>query len=289
MLIDCEKGSAPSSIKSLRIGSAHAGGRYVISQHNVSLTVDPHLGGRIVSLTCDGDEVLYTQGDMCGSTFWPSPQNVWHWPPPAAIDNQPYQIEEKDTSFSILSSVCPATGLQVRKKIHIDKSGCIKISYEMINNSSQDVRFSPWEITRVCAGGTVFFPQGDDISVSSDLVPTREDSIVWYNRRDNKKKLFRDGLEGWIAHLAGRHVLIKSWEEDVQPVDFAPNEAEIELYSATDYLEVEVQGKYLPMSPGQTVTWDVYWRLKVVPNTIDTRIGSPALVDFVRKHVGIDS
>jgi len=51
--------------------------------------------GRITSFLVDGRNFLTddkVDSLNWGSTFWPSPQSDWDWPPPAAIDNEPYTV-----------------------------------------------------------------------------------------------------------------------------------------------------------------------------------------------------
>src|SRR5882757_3732250 len=62
---------------------------------NQSMDIDAHLGGRITSFLVDGRNFLTddkVDSLNWGSTFWPSPQSDWDWPPPAAIDNEPYTV-----------------------------------------------------------------------------------------------------------------------------------------------------------------------------------------------------
>ncbi len=259
-------------------------GLFTLNTGGFCFKVAPKQGGRIVSLNYRGEELLYTHGDMSGSTFWPSPQSVWHWPPPAALDNLPYQVEIFSDKLSILSSIDKKNGLQLRKIFSIASPGCVQISYEMKNCLSRVVCVAPWEITRVGVGGITFFPSGQEISVPSTLIPTWEDTIVWYNHdgTDDKKKLFRDGTEKWIAHLKNNLVFIKSWEEDTQPDAFAPDEAEIELYSASNYLEIENQGSYAKIPPKKSTIWNVFWQVRTLPDGIKKGIGSTDLIDFVR-------
>ena len=50
-------------------------------------------GGLITAWKLDGRNVLLATADsdsLDGSTFWPSPQSDWDWPPPHAIDAAPY-------------------------------------------------------------------------------------------------------------------------------------------------------------------------------------------------------
>ncbi|MEO7768451.1 MAG: hypothetical protein ABIS01_13565, partial [Ferruginibacter sp.] len=57
---------------------------YTIKVGNNSFTVSGDIGGRIISYTCNGKEILIASQaspEAFGATFWPSPQSKWKWPP----------------------------------------------------------------------------------------------------------------------------------------------------------------------------------------------------------------
>jgi hypothetical protein len=103
-------------------------------------------------------------------------------------------------------------------------------------------------------------------------------------------KLYADGTEGWIAHVAAGVVFIKSFP-DVTLDKIAPNEGDVELYAnfnadaAKTYVELENQGAYGPIAPGQSVSWKVEWFLRRLPATIEPTVGSTALTQFVRETI----
>ena len=65
------------------------------------------------------------------------------------------------------------------------------------------------------------------------------------------QKLFADGREGWLAHVDGDALLVKTFAV-VPRAAQAPGEAQIEIYAtpAHTYVEVEVQGAYETIAPG---------------------------------------
>ena len=56
---------------------------------------------------------------------------------------------------------------------------------------------------------------------------------------------------------------------DINSAQFAPDEAEIEIYASlrNNYIEIEQQGAYAEISPTSTVDWTVTWYLQ----NIDTK------------------
>ncbi|MEO0734909.1 MAG: hypothetical protein AAFZ52_18880 [Bacteroidota bacterium] len=80
----------------------------VLTRGDISLTVDPQLGGRITSLTYAGQEILQTTRDTLnlqwGSTAWTSPQSAWKWPPPTTFDSEPFTYDLLRENVLLLES-----------------------------------------------------------------------------------------------------------------------------------------------------------------------------------------
>jgi hypothetical protein len=97
----------------------------------------------------------------------------------------------------------------------------------------------------------------------------------------NLPKLFADGTEGWIAHVAGTLLFVKVFD-DVPDVGQAPNEGEIEIYLGPNYEEVEQQGAYVTLEPGARTVYRVRWYLRRLAADVDVSVGSASLVGAVR-------
>jgi hypothetical protein len=103
-----------------------------------------------------------------------------------------------------------------------------------------------------------------------------------------------DASEGWAAHLhcgapgleracssSGPPILIKQFENIVAS-DFAPDQAEVEVYTNGEYVEFEVQGAYLSVPAGTDCTWTVRWYLRTLPGSVTPETESADLLAFVR-------
>ena len=262
--------------------------------------VDANHGGRIVTFSLSGRNILTgpaVDPANYGSTFWSSPQSDWSWPPVAAIDSASYtpNLDGAVLSLSGATAPFPLLGLAVEKKFSADsETGVVTVAYTVANRGSQARQVAPWEITRVAAGGLTFFPMGEGgpRKGPQDLLdPTIVDGVAWFAYDaaaiTADQKLFADGLEGWIAHVDGDLLLVKSFG-DTLPAQAAPGEAEIELYAnaAHTYVEVENQGAYITLAPGATTTWTVRWMLRKLDlAATPVAVGSAPLVDFVRSLV----
>jgi len=248
-----------------------------ITKDQYQISLSKKYGGRVASLKLNGEEFLYTsnpEGNW-GSTFWVSPQAIWFWPPPKGFDQVPYQYSsiESVARFEGMDSV--KTKISFLKQYTIDTtSNAFLLSYTMMNNDSASKVVAPWEITRVPYGGITFFPKGEIIRSGVTLKDTLETSWLLGNSLDfegKDTKVFADASKGWIAHLQGRKLLVKVFENIDTKKDSPGEESEIEIYlSKGNYIEVEQQGKKRKLNSKEFYTWNVKWFLIEVPENIKT-------------------
>jgi hypothetical protein len=278
------------------------GGKYQLSLGSTYLELDPENGGRMTALRIGGsagpnllaDAETTGQADNWGSTFWPSPQN-WAWPPTDAgsinaINTLPYEVVSDALTLTLTSQVnATAPAVFVIKKFSADLAKqAIVIEYTMSNGGTEPVSVAPWEITRVAAGGITFYAEASEPVVHDPnmVVPstTSADGVRWYEHDPNlvsPSKFFADG-KGWLAHAAGDLLLIKSFP-DLTPDQSPTGEAEIEIYAAPKYVEVENQGAVQTLAPGQALHWTVRWYARKLEQP--AVVGSAELVAYVQNQI----
>ena len=277
-------------------------GKYQLNLGSTFLEIDPANGARITALRVGGetggnlvaDATVTGEDDNWGSTFWPSPQ-TWPWPPTdlasiAAINTLPYVavLNEAANTLTLTSSLNTAVPmLQVSKKFSVDTAReAIQIDYTVTNGGSAAVTTAPWEVTRVPPRGITFYPfasepfyQGGQPLKTHDIA-----GVTWYQHdpADDKLKLFADGKDGWIAHAEGDLLLIKTFP-DIAQSQAAPNEAEIEIYAAPMYEEMETQGALQTLAMGESLHWTVRWYARKL--SAPAAVGSAALVAYVQNQI----
>jgi hypothetical protein len=126
--------------------------------------------------------------------------------------------------------------------------------------------------------------------VTSQLPVVMMGGTTWYQHEPSKvgmgQKFSGDGTEGWLAHVAGDAILVKTFE-DIAPAMQAPApEAEIALYAAAGYVELEPQGRYGELMPNQSVRWTVRWHVRKLQAGLTVSVGSQPLVDYARSIAG---
>ena len=259
--------------------------------------VDASQGARIVTFALGGRNVLTAAQDGSdlnwGSTFWPSPQSDWSWPPPSEIDPNPYTASVAGATLTLTSATASALGLSITKKFTVDSvAGVVTIEYRISNRGTRTRSVAPWEITRVAAGGLTFFPmgQGSPSKGTQPLLPLEiSQGVAWltYDPQviTSDSKAFADGSEGWIAHATNGLLFVKNFNE-IGPTQAAPGEAEIELFANPTklYIELEEQGALAKVSAGASLTWTTRWFLREIP-AISVEPGSADLLDTVRTLV----
>ena len=241
---------------------------FTLQSGNVTMSINTSKGGKILSLKYGEQEVLSQSRwpESFGSTFWTSPQKEWNWPPVAEFDKQPYTVGQQSAEhLTITSAVNQRLGLSVGKDFAVESGGIIVVTYSIKNEGDEARRVAPWEVTRVAnTGGLIFFDAPADSIWPAGLMDFRPAcSAVWYtaDEAQQNRKVNADG-RGWLAYYADGLLLVKTFQ-DLQPTEPAPGEAEVQVYvnRGRTYIELESQGGYTLLQPGERLTWAVQWHL----------------------------
>ena len=243
-------------------------GKYTITNGDVTMTIDASRGGKIVSYKYQDQEVLSQSRfpNSFGSTFWTSPQSDWNWPPVREYDSMAYEADPESDSLVLTGQKSERFGMRIRKSFKSDeKTGAITITYTIINESGQTRQVAPWEITRVPNGGMVFFQAKETVPANrmKGLPFTFEKGAAWFVMDEDRanRKINADG-KGWLAFCDNGLMFVKKFQ-DLDPSQPAPAEAEIQIYAnpGKTYVEIEEQGAYTKLEPGDVLSWSVTWYL----------------------------
>ena len=241
---------------------------YSLSVGDLKMDIDANNGARVLSFKLDTTEIIsqIEFPNQFGSTFWTSPQAEWNWPPVREIDSNPYTVEEKDGAIVMTSEVSSKLPFRITKRFATDaQDQCFVITYSITNAGTEPRKVAPWEITRVLNSGSVFFDASVDQITPAGLMPFQQrNGYAWFDiNTDNtqNRKINSDG-KGWLAYTDKGLLLIKRFD-DITPEQPAPGEAEIQVYvhQGKVYVELESQGAYKELQPGETYDWTVRWYL----------------------------
>ena len=248
----------------------------------VTMTIDVAKGGKILSFRYQDKEMLSQSRwpESFGSTFWTSPQKEWNWPPVAEFDKATYTIvsrADSDNRLVIKSPVCERLGgLSVTKDFSTEApSGAVGrgfvVTYSITNEGNEPRRVAPWEITRVKnEDGIIFFDAPvDSIWPAGLMTFEAKYGAAWYKTDEapQNRKVNADGC-GWLAYFADGLLLVKKFQ-DLEKNEPAPGEAEVQVYvnRGKTYIELESQGAYTLLQPGEQLHWTVQWFLLPVDAT----------------------
>lgn len=270
MILVAAAASACSAVNAQRI-EAMDDSKFLITAGNVQMTINAAEGGKVISYKL-GDKEMLSQLRMqnqYGSTFWTSPQAEWNWPPVTEIDRQAYTGGIQDGELTLKSAVARKVPFSITKKYVPAKNGkSIKITYTITNEGTEARKVAPWEISRVLSSetGLIFFdaPVEQIEAAQGELIPFKGlANASWYNFEETRanRKINSDG-KGWLAYASDGMLLIKKFD-DITPDQPAPGEAEIQIYvnAGKTYIELESQGAYKTLEPGEKLDWSVDWVL----------------------------
>lgn len=291
-----------------------SGTSYVLEFGDTYFEVNPMLGARITNVHLKGGMNLLGAGkdaDNMGSTFWPSPQSVWSWPPTDSssitnINNKPYTASSDDKSMTLVGMADSVVGLSVTKKFEADLAKEAIVATYTMTGSASGKSAAPWEVTRFPQSGVTFFVSGGTKTTAKntanmmDAPPTTEGAgCTWltspgtFASASAKDQLLGvNGAGGWLAHADGDWVVVKKFT--ATPANMiATGEAEILVYmnnpgntgNPTPYMEVEEEGPYGAVGQGAMVNWTVTWFVRKLPQGAMAMAGNQALVDFVKSLV----
>ena len=221
--------------------------KYTVANGDVTLTVDVAHGAKILSFKRT------------------SPQAEWNWPPVAEYDSLPYSVESADASTLVALGQPSRFGYRVQKAFSADPAdGAFIITYSIINESGETRKVAPWAITRVPNGGYLEFDAKAEDVTPLDLMKVsfnENGARLDIDVADQNRKINVDG-KGWLKFHDNGLVLTQKFP-DIAPADAAPGEAEIQVYidARKSFVEIEAQGPYTELQPGEKLDWTVRWYL----------------------------
>lgn len=262
--------------------------KYQLTAGNLTMTVDAEKGGKILSLKYQDAEVIsqLKWPEAFGSTFWTSPQKEWNWPPVPEFDKMAYTVEaHNDTTLIMKSQVSARLKYSIGKTIRAKSNGSFAITYSIYNESGESRQVAPWEITRVPNEGIIFFDAPLEGITPKGLMDFKAaHGAVWYQADEAKenRKINADG-KGWLAYYSNGLLLVKKFQ-DLQEGQPAPGEAEVQVYvnRGKTYIELESQGAYTTLAPGNHLDWTVSWYLMPAEGEA---VPSVSLVEKVKKAI----
>ncbi len=242
-----------------------------LSVGDLSFTVAPREGGKIVSFRLKGQEMLVPDSVhpiYYGSTLWISPQSEY-WPQYPEVDRLPYEAQCRPGKIRLTGRVDPVNGIQVIKEFTaVPADTSIALCYTIRNEAAQTKKLAAWEVTRVFDGFSFFPIATAGVAAATDLEGyTVEDGLLSFfppaHASKKGQKLFAAAQCGWSAYYYKGVLFLKSFPE-VAGASVPPGQGAVEIYRAPNgsYLELETHGAYTELPPGGTLQYRQRWTLR---------------------------
>ncbi len=179
----------------------------------LSIGLAPDIGGRIISLTYEGKELLFVQKEHAGETFdfsqvsdldaekrrlgfrlwggdktWVAPQEAWtEAMPPLELDAGRYSCTHEGLQAVMTSPVCHETGLRISREVCLADDGTIELCQTFHNATDTPVTRGIWDVTQALRPFDVYFPcKKEDLRP----YPQEGDSVVLADQ-------LLEEVEGW--------------------------------------------------------------------------------------------
>ena len=288
-------GSTSSPVVPTTVSST---GRDSFAFGDVVFEVDPKVGARVATLSYGGANMIATiaatdtDNTTWGGVFWTSPQSAWdsNWPPPAALDSNPYTGGISGNHLVLDSASYAALGVSVSKDFSADSgTGWITIVYTI--KASKALQAAPWENCRVPRGGLAFYPSGTSLA-KGPLTMTQTAGIDWFDDTSKSAtstsgaKSISDGSGGWSAYALNGNLFLRKFTNTPASAQ-APKEGQDEIYPGSGFLELEVQGPYTSIPAGGSLSWTIAWRIVKIPTSVTVSAGSTTLADFAKQQAAL--
>ena len=272
-------------------------GQFVIQYEDLSYTIEPKFGGRIISVQLHGKELLLQEKDGLlnwGSTFWSAPQSDWNWPPPDALYADDFQGRIDDNLVLLESTVDPKFGFKVTKRFRFDTNRkALEIEYKIINQTDSALEVGPWEITCVPSkGAKVFFINGEVPQGTNNNFDVQEvGDVAWIDydqlTLESFVKHYNSTPEGWLGCIdQNRNLLVKQFDV-INASQIAPGQANLEVYinPKMEYVELENHGVYNSLKAGEVLSYRVLWYVQKLPASLSLEDPEKELLNLVRSRI----
>jgi len=159
-----------------------------IEQPPLRLGVVPEVGGRILSLQLDGEELLFARDERAGqhvdidsvpdlaarkreigwclwggNKVWPAPQSAWvAQMPPLEMESGRFAATVAGAGIEMTSRICQETGLSVMRRIEVLSAEELRVTSTFTNRSKKVQNWGIWDVTQWLQPAEVLWPCSTD-------------------------------------------------------------------------------------------------------------------------------
>lgn len=224
-----------------------------------------------------------------GWRLWVAPETETTYEP----DNDPCEVREGSDGLLLVGSVPPGGVWQKSVRIRlVPGQAAVFVECELTNVSKEARTGAAWSIPVLRSGSRAFLPL--DVGPASAWASVRR-PILWSyarmadpryrwgdarievdgrriaslpvsgpSRREDESKIGTDTAQGWAAAVVGEDLLVKRFPHDPQGT-YPDGGATVEVYSCSEFLELENLGPLTTVPPGGRIRLRESWWLFPAP------------------------
>ncbi len=210
-----------------------------------------------------------------GHRLWTSPEEM---PRTYCPDNEKVAWEQIENGVSVWPAEEAWTQIQKEMDIRLEPdSAKLSIIHRVVNQNAWNVKFAPWALTCMAAGGREVIPQpaketgllGNRILALWPYARMTDSRVYWgdkyivLDQDPGKQEAFKLGINneaGWAAYFNFNALFIKRYapvENGTYP-DFGVS---YETYTNQHFLEMETLGELKELKPGEAAEHEEQWLL----------------------------
>ncbi|MDB6024841.1 MAG: hypothetical protein JWM68_1064 [Verrucomicrobiales bacterium] len=276
------------------------------SESKVSIAVTPNVGGRIVSYSLNGDNILFdgaavgrrnmAGGYQCdiGPETLDLPEHPVLWSGGNGWQFKPWNVK-------LMSDPDDVTGVEIDKEITLEPdTGELGLTQWIKNISTNDVSYCIWDRTLCKSGGFVFFrlnpesfyPSGWAIHPEFDASFHFEkgkyssphiknmDGVLVIEANGKPTQIGADSRDGWIAYVRGDLLFVKYFQ--VFPkADYTDDANTIEIFFNEQVAELQLLSPEVALKPKQNYSFPEKWTLIHLDKRVTTFKQARKLADKI--------
>lgn len=271
---------------------------YRLSNGLIETRVVTDVGPRIMDLRPSGGTNLLHQREAPGGSnedhymfrggwrLWVAPERP---DTTYALDNSACTAEVRDGSVWVVAPPQPAAGIQKTIAVSLPAGEPrLRLTSYIKNVSSQPLTYAAWSLPMLEPGGRAFIPldvgpltafdatrrlilwsyahmqdpryQLGDRLVQIDHAQVKPAAPSPSGRRDDESKIGVDSTQGWAAYLLNGTLFLERFRHEATG-PYPDGGATIEVYSNSEFLELEHLGPLTTIKPGEEIVMREDWWL----------------------------
>lgn len=211
-----------------------------------------------------------------GHRLWSSPEAM---PRSYSLDNEPVQVEACCESITIRGNPERENSIQKEIAIKLNSDGNLKVEHRIKNIGRWPIKFACWAISLMRKSGFAIIPIKPSKIDEGGLLPDRHISLWPYTNLSDSRLIFSEDYiflrqdpnikqplkigtrvnPSWAAYYTDGFLFVKEiTEEGKEYPDFGCN---VEVYTNSEFLELETLGPLELVEPLQTAQHTEIWKV----------------------------